>query len=94
MDEKTKKQTLCEHEQPSVQTSYDFSKEDNKPKMLESLRKAVESDKNNVHAAASLAHLAIELQEYDIATSALRTITLSKVKGPMSKAQAFSNKRN
>ncbi len=50
---------------------------------------AVESDKNNMSAAARVARIAYDLGELDVALGALRAITLSKEDGPMSKAQAF-----
>ena len=50
---------------------------------------ALESDKNNGHVSSELAHLAWELGEHDIALAALRAVTLSKVDGPMSRAEAF-----
>ena len=50
---------------------------------------AVESDKNNMSAAARVARIAYDLGELDVALNALRAVTLSKVDGPMSKAQAF-----
>ena len=50
---------------------------------------AIESDKNNMSAAARVARIAYDLGELDVALGALRAVTLSKEDGPMSKAQAF-----
>lgn len=53
------------------------------------LAAALESDKNNAHAASELATLAYEHGDHETALTALRAVTLGKNDGPMSKAQAF-----
>jgi len=53
------------------------------------LNAAMESDKANGDITARLAHLAIDLKEYEVALNALRVVTLSKTDGPMSRAMAF-----
>ena len=53
------------------------------------LNAAMESDKANGDITARLAHLAIELKEYEVALNALRVVTLSKTDGPMTRAMAF-----
>ncbi|MCA9581684.1 MAG: tetratricopeptide repeat protein, partial [Myxococcales bacterium] len=53
------------------------------------LNAAMESDKSNGEITAQLAYLAMELKDYDVATNALRVVTLSREEGPISKAMAF-----
>lgn len=50
---------------------------------------AMESDKSNLEIASELAELAIAQQDHETALSALRTITLSKQSGPISRGRAF-----
>lgn len=50
---------------------------------------AMESDKSNLDIASELAELAIAQEDHDTALSALRTITLSKKDGPISRGRAF-----
>ncbi|MEM9071598.1 MAG: tetratricopeptide repeat protein, partial [Myxococcota bacterium] len=56
---------------------------------LQWLQAALDSDKNNGDVSSELSYLAMDLGELDVALAALRAVTLSKVEGPMSRAQAF-----
>jgi lipopolysaccharide biosynthesis regulator YciM len=60
-----------------------------KPLQLQWLNVAFDSDRRNGFVVAELAELAMELGDYDLALSALRVVTVSKVDGPLSRAQAF-----
>ncbi len=50
---------------------------------------AMESDKSDLDIASELAELAIAQEDHDTALAALRTITLSKKAGPISRGRAF-----
>jgi tetratricopeptide (TPR) repeat protein len=56
---------------------------------LQWLNVAFDSDRRNGDVVADLAHLAMELGELDLALSALRVITVSKVESSLSRAAAF-----
>lgn len=56
---------------------------------LQWLNVAFDSDRRNGEVVADLATVAMELGELDLALSALRVVTVSKVEGPLSRAQAF-----
>lgn len=50
---------------------------------------SLECDKNNVDCAADLANVSMELGDYETALNALRTITLARTEGPISRAMAY-----
>jgi tetratricopeptide (TPR) repeat protein len=56
---------------------------------LNCLQQAFSADKNNGLAAAQLADLAEELENWDVATKVLRSISLMEGECPISRAQAF-----
>lgn len=56
---------------------------------LQWLNVAFDSDRRNGQIVADLASLAMELGEHDLALSALRVVTVSKVESPLSRARAF-----
>ena len=60
-----------------------------KPLQLQWLNVAFDSDRRNGEVVADLAVLAMELGEFDLALSALRVVTVSKVESPLSRARAF-----
>ncbi len=61
----------------------------NQDGMFAWLEAALMSDRNNGDVARDLAVLGQEEGRYDIAVKALQSLTLSKVAGPMSKAEAY-----
>jgi tetratricopeptide (TPR) repeat protein len=56
---------------------------------LQWLNVAFDSDRRNGQVVADLAYLAMELGELDLALSALRVVTVSKVDSPLTKGVAF-----
>jgi tetratricopeptide (TPR) repeat protein len=60
-----------------------------KPLQLQWLNVAFDSDRRNGDVVADLAGLAMELNEHELALSALRVVTVSKVDSPLSRARAF-----
>lgn len=56
---------------------------------LQWLNVALESDRKNGHVAADLAHLAMELGDFESALKALRVVTVGRTESPMSRAEAF-----
>lgn len=62
---------------------------DDRALQLQWLNVAFDSDRRNGEVVSDLAELAMELGELDLALSALRVITVSKVESPLSRARAF-----
>src|SRR5262249_48882229 len=58
---------------------------------LQSLTTALDMDSQNGVVASELAHVAIELGNYELATRALRTVTMLKVPAPLPKALAYQH---
>ena len=60
-----------------------------KPAELSHLTSALDMDAQNGVVASELAYLAMELASWDVATRALRTITMLKTPAPLPRAQAY-----
>ncbi|MFO0666146.1 MAG: tetratricopeptide repeat protein [Polyangiaceae bacterium] len=56
---------------------------------LQALSTALDMDPQNGTAAAELAQLALDIGNFEVASRALRAVTLLKQPGPMSRAQAY-----